>query len=253
MEYSLFFIFGIVFGSFLNVLIYRLPRKKDFIFKGSSCTSCNSKIPWYHNIPLLSYLLLRGKCHVCKTKISPRYFIVELLSGVITTTLFYKFGLESSSFILLVLCYLLIVLSFIDFEYKAVPDYLLLIVLALSFFATTFEPHESIQNALLFAGGFVLLDFVITFYIQNIKAKIVKDESLKTQKALGEGDIPIVALIGAVLGVKAGLSAIFLASIFAIIPAIYNQLFKKEIETPFIPFLALGFFVELIFQISKGF
>ena len=90
-------------------------------------------------------------------------------------------------------------------------------------------------------------------YIQNIKYKLTKDETLRTQKALGEGDIPIVAVIGAVLGLQAGFIAIFLGALFAIIPSIYNLIFKKDIETPFIPYLSLGFFAEYIFLFSKGF
>ena len=96
----------------------------------------------------------------------------------------------------------LVVLSLYDFKYKAVPDYLLLIVFILSFFASSFSLIESLKNAFLFSGAFVLLNFVITFYIQNIKSKLLKDESLKTQVALGEGDIPIIAMIGIILGVS---------------------------------------------------
>jgi leader peptidase (prepilin peptidase) / N-methyltransferase len=88
----------------------------------------------------------------------------------------------------------------------------------------------------------------VTFYIQNIKAKITKNEELRTQKALGEGDIPIVAIIGGILGVKLGLFAIIFASIFALFPALYGQIKHKEIETPFIPYLSLGLFVVFIFE-----
>lgn len=252
-EYSLLFILGACIGSFLNVLIYRLPKKQDFVKKSSFCTSCNTPIKWYNNIPILSFLILRGRCATCKKPYSITYFFVEIISALLTMTLISQMGISYESISFLVMTYFLIVLSFIDFKYKAVPDYLLLIVFILSFFASSYPLVESFKNAFIFAGAFVLLDFVITFYIQNIKSKITKDESLKEQKALGEGDIPIIAMIGAVLGLKAGLSAIFLASIFAIIPAIYNQIFKKDIETAFIPFLSLGFLVEFIFNISKGF
>ena len=148
------------------------------------------------------------------------------------------------------LSYILITLSFIDLKYKAVPDYLLLIVLVLSFFASNFSLIESLKNAFLFSGAFVLLNFIITFYIQNIKSKLLKDESLKTQVALGEGDIPIIAMLGIMLGVSGGLFAIFLAAIFAIIPAIYSNFVKKDIQTPFIPYLVLGFFTEYFFNLE---
>ena len=101
---------------------------------------------------------------------------------------------------------------------------------------------------LIFTGGFVLLEIFITFYIQNIKAKILKDETLKTQKAMGEGDIPIIAILGGILGIELGLIAIFLSAILAIIPSLINSIIKKEIETPFIPFLAIALFLVFINQ-----
>jgi leader peptidase (prepilin peptidase)/N-methyltransferase len=239
------FIFGLVIGSFLNVLVYRLPLEISIINpKRSHCPNCNHQIKWFENIPLFSYIFLKGKCSNCKTTIPITYPIVELLSGLVSVALFLQVGLTLDFVIMLILFYNLIVLSFIDFKYKAVPDYLLLSALLLAFI--TF--HFDFQSALLFAGGFILLEFFITFYIQNIKARIVKDESLKEQKALGEGDIPIVAIIGGILGIKLGLIAIFLSAFFAIIPALYMQLTKKDIETPFIPFLTLGLFISFFFQ-----
>jgi len=134
-----------------------------------------------------------------------------------------------------------------------VPDYLLVIVFLLSFFTLSENGIEAIKNGFIFAGAFIILDFILTFYIQNIKAKLTKNDDLKEQKALGEGDIPIVFVIGMLLGLKAGFFAIFLGALCAIIPSIYNILFKKEIETPFIPYLSLGFFIEFIFLFSEGF
>jgi len=247
------FIFGAVFGSFLNVLILRLPENKSVVSPRSSCPYCNHIISWYHNIPIFSYLFLRGKCAYCGEKISIQYFVVELLSAFITLALFVKFGLGLEFLYALILFYTLIVLSFIDFKYKAVPDYLLLIALVLSFFVTSYNLIEAFKNAFIVSGAFVLLNFVLTFYIQNIKAKILKDESLKTQEAMGEGDIPILAILGVILGLKGALIAIFLSSIFAIIPSIYFNIKKKDIQTPFIPYLVLGFLVEYFFIFSKVF
>ncbi len=244
------FIFGICIGSFLNVLILRLPLNQSFITTRSKCPKCNHLIYWYHNIPLFSYIYLRAKCAYCKEKISFQYFFVELITGVITLALFVKLGLNQEFVFMCLLSYILIVLSFIDFKYKAVPDYLLLIVLFIAFFASEFTIIEALKNAFLFAGAFVLLNFVITFYIQNIKSKLLKDESLKTQEALGQGDIPIIAIFGIILGVTNGLFAIFLAAFFAIIPAIYSNFVKKDIQTPFIPYLVLGFFTQYFFNIQ---
>ncbi len=236
---------GLVIGSFLNVLIYRLPLEISLINpKRSFCTKCNTQIRWYDNIPVVSYIFLKGRCRDCKSSISLIYPFVELFSGIIAYLMYCKFGLTGQFYISIILIYTLFILSFIDLKYKAVPDYLLLILLLVSFFINDF----SFYNSLLFAGGFVLLNFFITYYIQNIKSYILKDDTLKTQTALGEGDIPVVAVIGGILGIKLGVIAIFLASLFAIIPALYIGIKKDDIQTPFIPFLALGFVCCFIFD-----
>ncbi len=245
MEFSiLIFILGSMIGSFLNMLIYRLPLQISLINpKRSICPNCGNQIKWSENIPILSYLFLKGKCSNCKEPISSSYFFVEVLSGGVFVALFLKFGLDTTFVLYSLLFSLLILLSFIDLKYKAVPDYLLLMALFLSFFL----PNFVFGDALMFAGGFVLLDFVVTFYIQNIKSRITNNEELQNQKALGEGDIPIVAIIGGALGLKLGLFAIIVAAITAIFPALYGQMKHKEIETPFIPYLFLGLFFVLLF------
>ncbi len=245
------FIFGSIIGSFLNVLIVRLPQKKDIVFLKSHCPKCKHSISYFENIPLFSYIFLKGRCSSCKEKIPFRYFFVELLSGFISLTLFLKLGLGLEFMFLSIFCFLLIVLSFIDFKYKAVPDYLLLIVFICSFFASSFDIIESFKNAFLFSGAFVLLNFILTFYVQNIKAKILKDDSLKTQEALGEGDIPIIAALAVILGLQGTLVAIFLAAIFAILPSLYSSFMKKDIQTPFIPYLSLGFVFEYFFAFEN--
>ncbi len=248
-EFSIFLI-GLIFGSFLNMLIYRLPLKISLTNpKRSICPSCDKQIKWYENIPVLSYILLKGKCSNCHEKISLIYPIVELATAVVTLLLFTKLGLNANFILITLLFYTLIVLSFIDFEYKAVPDYLLIFALLFSFFTFDF----SFQHAFIFAGAFALLELFVTYYIQNIKAKLLKDESLRDQRSMGEGDIPIIAIIGGVLGIKLGVIAIFLSALFAIIPAILNIFIKKDIteesgafEIPFIPFLSLGLFIVFI-------
>lgn len=240
-ELFIFFI-GAIFGSFFNMLIYRLPNGVSLTEpKRSICPKCDNIIKWYHNIPIISYLLLGGKCGYCGVKIPIRYLLVEIITSSITLGLFFKFGLNVDFFLYTLLIYLLILLSFIDFDFKAVPDYLLILVF-LTALATQYDNFIiALKHAMLFAGGIVLLELFITFYIQNIKYHITQDKSLLDQRALGEGDIPIFALIGAVLGVELGIVAVFLSALFSIIPAIINNVMKNDIETPFIPFLALGF------------
>jgi leader peptidase (prepilin peptidase)/N-methyltransferase len=239
--YLVTFIIGLIFGSFLNVLIHRLPLGISlFNPVGSECPHCQHAIKWYENIPVVSYLVLKGKCSNCSERISVIYPIVEMTTGVVTVLLFNHQWLNVDLILTIVLFYTLIVLSFIDFKYKAVPDYLLIIVLILTLIIGNW------RDTLIFMGGFVLLELILTFYIQNIKAKLTKNKELENQRSLGEGDMPIAGAIGGLLGLHLGISAIFLAAILALIPAIYGLVVKQEIETPFIPFLSLGLFITLI-------
>mgnify|MGYP000423827671 CR=1 FL=1 len=253
MTYLFVCLFGLCFGSFFNVAIYRLPLGESIVSPNSACPNCKHEIKWYHNIPLVSYILLNGKCSNCKSKISFIYPFVELLTATVTLFVFIKLGFSYEFFAMTAVFYILIVLSFIDLKYKAVPDYLLVMVFFASFFAINSDFLGALQSGLTFAGGFIMLDFLLTYYIQNIKYKLTKNEDLRTQKALGEGDIPIVFVIGMILGVQAGFTAIFLGALCAIIPSIYNIIFKKDLETPFIPYLSLGFFIEFVFLLSEGF
>ena len=239
--YVIVFIIGLIFGSFLNVLIYRLPLEIS-LFKplGSTCIHCNYRINWYENIPVFSYLFLKGKCSNCSKSISIVYPLVELVTALVTLLLYMNYWLNWELIATISLFYTLIVLSMIDLKYRAVPDYLLIIAVILTIIV------GDLKNILIFAGGFALLELVITFYIQNIKAKITKNKDLETQSALGEGDIPIAGVIGGLLGLHLGISAIFLATLLALLLSIYNLLSKKEIETPFIPFLSLGLFITFI-------
>jgi leader peptidase (prepilin peptidase)/N-methyltransferase len=141
----------------------------------------------------------------------------------------------------------LIILSLYDFKYKAVPDYLLLISLLLVFFVPGRALDEQLKDAVLFAGAFTLLNFILTFYIQNIKSRIYKDDSLKQMEALGEGDIPIIAVIGALLGVSSGVVAIFITGVAALI---FIVITKNKDGIPFIPFLSLGMFIEYFLNVS---
>jgi len=232
---------GLVFGSFLNVLIHRLPLSISLVKPiGSACPNCSYGIKWYENIPVVSYLFLKGKCSNCSESISIVYPFVELITAVVTLVIYTNFLLNWEFLAIIALFYTLIVLSFIDLKYREVPDYLLLIVVALTLIV------GDLINLLIFTGGLFLLELAITFYIQNIKAKITKNKELETQRALGEGDMPIAGVIGGLLGVQLGISAIFLAALLALLPAIYNLFSKKEIETAFIPFLSLGLFISLI-------
>ena len=238
--YLIILLIGLVFGSFLNVLIHRLPLSISLVNPvGSACPHCNNGIKWYENIPVFSYLALKGRCSNCSESISIIYPIVEIITALVTLTIYLNFLLSWELIAIIALFYTLIVLSFIDLKYRAVPDYLLIIAVILAMVV------GDIISVLIFTGGLLLLELIITFYIQNIKAKITGNKELETQRALGEGDMPIAGVIGGLLGIQLGVSAIFLAALLALLPAIYNLFSKKEIETAFIPFLSLGLFITL--------
>jgi len=226
----MFSLLGLVIGSFLNVVIFRIPKDENIAFPPSHCTQCNKPLKWWHNIPLLSYILLKGRCYYCKKKISFQYPLVELLSTIIFVLSYLKTGDFVQALIVALVFDLLLALSVIDFRYKAVPDSLNLAALSLSIFAG--DILTSFTNALLFAGGFTLLRFYVSF--------IVKKE------ALGEADIMIAATVGAILGVKLGLFAIFLSAVIAL-PA-FLIVGKKDIQLPFIPFLAMALFLTYMFD-----
>ena len=239
--YIVIFVIGLIFGSFLNMLIYRIPSGISlFNPRVSACTYCKHRIKWYENIPVISYLLIKGKCSNCSKPISIVYPFVEITTALVTLLLYMNSSPNWELIVTIALFYTLIVLSFIDLKYKAVPDYLLIIAVILTVIV------GDLMNILIFAGGFALLELVVTFYIQNIKAKITKNKDLETQGALGEGDIPIAGVVGGLLGLHLGISAIFLATLLGLSLSIYNLLSKKEIETPFIPFLSLGLFITFI-------
>jgi len=234
MIYLFLFIFGSIIGSFLNVVIYRIPRQKSIINPPSACPKCNTRIKPWHNIPILGYIILRGKCANCHEKISIRYPLIELLSGILAILVYTKLqNIDIYYFINFAIFETLLALSMIDFDFKAVPDSLNLLALTLSFFSSP-NILENFQNALLMMGGMSLIRYYVSYFIK--------------QEAMGEGDIIVAGTLGGLLGIKLSLIAIFLAALFAIIPSIYNRIKNNDIELPFVPFLALGGFVAWYFS-----
>jgi len=255
MELVVAFIFGIVFGSFLNVVILRIPKDESIVFGGSHCTSCGNKLKAWHNIPLLSWLFLRGKCSYCKAKISIQYPLIELVSGLIFVALAYKFSLSLPIFFIAMSFLMLLALSVIDLKYKMIPDSLNLLAI---FFAIIGAWNINglfinFQNALLFTGGFTLLRFALSYYLTSsvyragLKTKTSWNKHFDRApfvEAMGEGDIMVAATMGALLGVKLGLVAIFLSALLAMPVMLYvMNKSKEEQRVPFVPFLALATFI----------
>lgn len=254
------FIFGILFGSFLNVVILRLPKDESVVFGASHCPTCNHPLKPWHNIPLFSWLFLRGKCAFCKTNISAQYPAIELLSGLIFLLLAAKMGISISSLLVAFSFLTLLALSMIDFRYKMVPDSLNLLALLFAIFgawslggiATNF------QNALLFAGGFTLLRFALSYILTASAHREAKKTITSWTKnyhtypfveAMGEGDIMVAATMGALLGVKLTLVAVFLSALLALPVMLFVMRGSKEEQrVPFVPFLALATLIVYLYD-----
>jgi len=220
---STVFIFGIVFGSFLNVLIYRIPNNENIAYPASKCQSCQTPLKWWHNIPIFSWIFLKGKCHFCQDKIAMQYPLIEFTTGVLAVMLFLKIGLVWYMPIVFVVFALLLALVMIDFKYMAIPDSLNLLALALAII----NPYalDSIENALLAAGGLTLLRYYVSYFLNR--------------EAMGEGDIIVAGTMGALLGFPLFFYALFLSALLAIIPS----LVAKDKAVPFVPFLAMATFI----------
>ena len=234
MIYLFLFLFGIAIGSFLNVVIYRVPLQRSIISPPSSCPKCNIKIKPWHNIPILSWILLKGKCANCGEKISIRYPIIEFLTGVLAVLVFFKIKQIDIFYLINFSVFAtLLALSVIDLDYKAVPDSLNLLALTLAFFHSPYI-LENLKNALLMMGGMSLIRYYVSYFIKK--------------EAMGEGDIIVGGTMGALLGIKLAVMAVFIASLIAIFPSLYNRIKNSDLELPFVPFLALGTFIVWFFD-----
>jgi len=250
------FIFGAIVGSFLNVCIARIPNGESIIHPPSHCPKCKGRIPFYCNIPLLSYLFLRGRCRSCGERIAPRYFFVELLTGLFAVALYYRFGLGFEFLVGFVFVAALIAISFIDLDVRIVPDVIslpgivlgLLVSLGGYFFvgpkdALIPTPLSSIIG-IIAGGGFLLA----TAWIY---------EKLTGVEGMGGGDIKLLAMIGAFLGWPSIPVTLFFASLVGSVVGLTCMLLTgagRRLALPFAPFLCSGavlfiFFGEELIQL----
>jgi leader peptidase (prepilin peptidase)/N-methyltransferase len=234
------FIFGAVIGSFLNVCIYRMPRSKSIVKPNSFCPNCEKPIEFYDNIPIVSYILLGGKCRQCGNEISRRYPFVELLTAILYLIFYRKLGLTFELFVTLLFVTLLIAIAFIDLDFKIIPDVLsvggLIAGLVLAIFRPMFlylDPKFGFLDALygVLIGGGVL--FVIAYGYQLIAKR----------EGMGGGDIKLLAMIGAFIGLKGVIFSLIAGSLLGTIVGIPLMVAKKQdtkYAIPFGPFLSLG-------------
>jgi leader peptidase (prepilin peptidase) / N-methyltransferase len=255
MESMIYALFGLIVGSFLNVCIYRIPLKKSVVFPGSGCPACNAPIRPYDNIPIISYLLLRGKCRSCGVPISPQYPLVELLTGVAFYFCAQVWQFSSPTFVNSLFLSIIIVLIFTDYHHRILPNVLTLpgtlagILLSSFQLRTFYEDALSVRVASLFSaapstpalpwvgsvlgaviGGGLLLAVALLY------------EMIRKRQGLGMGDVKMMAMVGAFLGWRLALLTIFAGSLIGTVLGMFLIVFRKSnLQTK----LAFGIFLGI--------
>ena len=239
------FMLGLAIGSFLNVCIYRLPREESIVKPGSHCPYCNKFIKWYDNIPVISFIILRGRCRYCKHKISIVYPVVELLSAFYLLYCYHIWGLSLNMVFFAIFGFCLIVAYFTDFATQIIPDQITLGLIVLGFIFSFFNPvlrefynlHPVVES---FLGASVGAGSV---YVTGVIGK-----AIFKKEAMGLGDVKFMAGIGAYLGWKLVLLIYFIAPFFAIFYGVYRLLRYKDEYLPYGPFLVLATIFVIVFR-----
>lgn len=272
-----FFVFLVTtcIGSFLNVVIYRLPNGMSVAKPPSHCPKCDHMLKWYDNIPIISYITLGGKCRYCGCKITPRYLIVELLTGIISTLIFYRFGISFTSLYGIILFLVLIPISFIDIEHLIIFDRFIIILLVLGvsgiFFNDLNYGNGTLSigwlDKLIGAGSIIVFGLIIILL-----------EKLFKKYMMGGGDLKLMFAAGLILGWQLLALSVGIASILACIVEIAAKLikqkkaipekaeeqeekilsdeeaeiaeFKEQGLFPFGPYLAIGFMIAYVFGLN---
>ncbi len=225
---------GLALGSFLNVCIYRIPLKKSILLPGSLCPNCGEKIRARDNIPLLSFILLKGRCRKCKSKISLQYPLVEFLAPTLIVITYLQFGWGWEFVAKSVLSLLLIAVFLIDLKHRIIPDVITLPGMALGFFFSLFVEFPSVLNSLIgiVVGGAL-------FYVSAMVGEL-----LFRKESMGGGDIKLAMMLGAFLGWQKILLVFLVSALLGAVVGTIALLFSKDVKEtrmiPFGPFLALG-------------
>ncbi len=234
------FVLGLCLGSFLNVCIYRLPLGKSLVSPGSSCPKCGNPIRFYDNIPVLSYIILRGKCRACKANVSLRYPLVELLTGMLAVVIWIRFGWHIQAVFFFFFCACLLVITFIDIDHRIIPDIISLPGIIIGLAAAPFFGQISWQGSLagVITGGGCLLAVALVY------------KALTGKEGMGGGDIKLLAMIGAFTGWKGVLFTVFVASATGTVIGLILMIKagkNMKFAVPFGPFLAVGAITYVFF------
>ena len=241
------FALGACIASFLNVVIWRVPRGESIVSPPSHCPKCNAAIRWYQNIPILAWLALRGKCANCKAPISPRYILIETLGGVLFLAVFLKYGTSGNlavaalnTTVAWVWIALMIVGSMIDFDHKLLPDFVTVGGMALGVAVGVADSIrlQSIAPVVWSLGGLVF-GFGLLWLIRFLGSKAFKRE------AMGLGDVFLMGAVGALFGPVAVLVTLILSSVFGSVVglsmvALSKTKFGKFVEIPYGPYICMG-------------
>ncbi len=244
-------LFGLILGSFFNVCIYRIPQNKSIVWPGSFCPKCGKPLAWFDNIPVLSYLFLRGKCRQCKAPISLQYPLVELVTAVLTVLFVWHLGLTPWTFVQLTAVYFLIILSVIDMQLMIIPDRFSLGLIGLGVAFAWLNPNFSgvwweKELASLLGAGVGLFGVLAIALLGTWMFK---------KEAMGGGDVKLMAGIGAFIGWQGVITTVVLGSFFGLVYALYAMVRhgkKGGDAIPFGPFLSLGALVNFWYLITPG-
>ena len=235
-------LFGALVGSFLNVVIVRLPEEGgSVVFPASHCPVCKKPIAWYDNIPLVSFLLLRGKCRQCQARISRRYPLVEGAMALLALALYQHFGLTVLFPIYFLFCAALLTVIFIDFQHQIIPDVISLPGIVLGFALSFVNPFVTWQDAglgILFGGGSFYL-VALVYYL------------LTKREGMGGGDIKLLAMIGAFLGWQSLPFVVFGSSLLGVVAGVWAMVEQRKggkTVIPYGPFLAMAALLYLFFR-----
>jgi len=253
---------GLVIGSFLNVCIYRIPEGLSLLWPASKCVNCSKRVVWYDNIPVLSYLFLKGKCRHCQHKISALYPITEIVTGIVFLSLFHSVIMVKGDLICAYICYLifcclLIVCSIVDLKLYIIPNEITYTGLILApiagllcvgsrnlnsaqgyFDNSVNQWMASLQTTMIgifVAGGMI--------YLCGVIGKLVFRKD-----AMGFGDVKLMGVIGGFIGWKLAVATFFLAPFFGLLFGIPRLISKRGKMIPYGPFLSLAAFICLLFQ-----
>lgn len=231
-ELAIVTILGLAVGSFLNVVIHRLPRKESVVSPGSRCPTCGDALRWYDNLPILSYAALGGRCRGCRERISLRYPIVELVTALLFVVHYFVFGWTPLLAVRLLLAAAMVALFAIDLEHQLLPDAITLPGIVLGLLVSLFLPPGIVDSmiGLLIGGGFLWLVGEAYFRYAG-------------EEGMGGGDVKMLAMIGAFLGWKLTILTLLLSSVAGSVTGLTVIALKRggmKHALPFGTFLALG-------------